>query len=80
MIRVKRKPLDLWAIKISDENMEEIRKIPGVNIMEGEKYAVSVQTVEGRILASMGDWILREADGNTDTCSDRTFQRMYEIV
>lgn len=42
--------------------------------------AVFIQTLEGRMMAVSGDWIIRGTEGELYPCKDSVFQRKYEAV
>jgi hypothetical protein len=39
-----------------------------------------IRTLEGTMLASPGDWIIRDTEGELYPCKSSVFERQYELV
>jgi hypothetical protein len=39
-----------------------------------------IRTLEGTMLASSGDWIIRDTEGELYPCKSSVFERQYELV
>lgn len=80
MIRVRKKPIEVEAIRISKENREEISKMSEVYVTDTIDYTVIIQTLEGTMTGNKGDWIIKGVNGELYPCKDSIFKRTYEIV
>jgi len=42
--------------------------------------AISIPTLEGEMLATLGDWIIKGINGEVYPCKDDIFKKTYELV
>lgn len=61
---------------IADNRGEALRAFCG----DGEPYEIYIQTLEGRMTAREGDWIIRGVQGEFYPCKPDIFAATYEAV
>lgn len=84
----RKKPVEIEAMQLTRENVaqveefingraeEALRPGPGRGITKG----VRIHTLEGDMLASWGDWIIRGVQGEFYPCRDDIFRQTYDDV
>lgn len=50
----------------------------GEPIPERTRVALEIKTLEGRMIANLGDWVIRGVAGEFYPCKDEIFQASYE--
>lgn len=90
MTRYRNKPVVIDAVHYDGTNREEIAafigrlgkveetKLPGPG--RGLHDGIVIHTLEGDIRASVGDWIIRDVQGEYHPCRDDIFRETYEAV
>lgn len=79
----RKKPVLIQAVQWTGENRSEVRafadadRAGGVLILDGET-GVAIETLEGTMLASPGDWIIRGVKGEFYPCKPDIFEATYE--
>jgi hypothetical protein len=83
----QKKPVIINAIRFTGENYNEIDKWvskwhdaddgPG---MSQETEGLRIETLEGVMLASPGDWIIRGIKGEFYPCKPDVFEATYDLV
>lgn len=83
MARYRKKPVEIDAILWDGENIQEVMEFMAPTepvYMEGFSNAddlIGVETLEGRMIASKGDWILRGVKGELYPCKPDIFEATY---
>ena len=93
MAQFRKKPVIIEAVLVTfaewdngawagDPFSEEPEWLKGVTVaLDGEKYlGWYIQTLEGKMLASPGDWIIRGVKGELYPCKPDIFEATYEAV
>ena len=91
MAMYRKKPVIIEAIKWDGNNLAEIIKFTGLHpsaqkwTWEEYKHVVKADglkifTLEGPLLASVGDWIIRGVKGEFYPCKPDIFDSTYELV
>jgi hypothetical protein len=82
-MKFRKKPVVIDAIQF-DGNMPEICTFIGGR--NGERYvarppdAIGIETLEGTMWASKGDWIIKGVHGEFYPCKPEIFEKTYEAV
>lgn len=79
-MRFRKKPVVIDAIQWTGENVNEITELadPGTTPFEFIGGRLYVVTLEGRMAASVGDWIIRGIAGELYPCKPDIFKKTYE--
>lgn len=80
-MRYRKKPIVIEAIQFDGTNFDELHKFCGNVILEpvGEIY-IEIETLEGRMKANVGDFIIRGVNGEFYPCNYDIFNKTYEFV
>lgn len=80
MKKYQKKPVIVEAIQINsfdyDEMCEIVKWCNGLAIDE-EDYVIAVPTLEGRMMAKSGDWIIKGIQGEFYPCKPDIFEASY---
>lgn len=87
MAKYRKKPVVIEAVQLTRETLEEVRDFMGgeeqrnvsftINFKDG---AVSIHTLEGKMRASLNDWIIKGVKGEFYPCKPDIFAQTYEKV
>jgi hypothetical protein len=85
MARFRKKPVIIDALRFtgSPENEQELRLFIDPDkkpFMSTDRKKMAFSTLEGVMIASAGDWIIRGVAGEFYPCKDSIFQATYEPV
>lgn len=76
-----KKPVKVQAVKWTGDNYEELVDFVGhVMFPYSFKDDVIIKTLEGEVIASRGDWIIRGVNGEYYPCKPDIFEKTYEEV
>lgn len=78
MLKFRKRPIEIEAVQFTGENHEEIGRFMGVQVDRTE--ALVIETLEGFLQASPGDWIIRGVKGEFYPCRADVFEATYEAV
>lgn len=84
----RKKPVTIQAAQFlgTKESLDEISKWmaeqghAGIGAMEGESHILKIETLEGTMTASPGDWIIRGVHGEFYPCKPEIFMASYEVA
>lgn len=82
----RKKPVVIEAIQWnSQDNIEEIQKMLGDNLISEERDGCGavghwVKTLEGDMMISFGDFIIKGVQGEFYPCKPDIFEKTYEEV
>jgi hypothetical protein len=81
MKRYKRRPLVVYAIQWSGENLFQVVRLTGQpeEKLMGEN-GLEISTEIGLFEVNIGDWIVRDANGSCYPCSENVFHATYELA
>jgi hypothetical protein len=83
-LKYRKRPVVIEARQLTPENMAELAKWSGGKIDEiglrPEERAINIWTREGRMRASIGDFIIRGIKGEFYPCKPDIFEQTYELV
>ena len=71
MAKYRKKPVVIEAIQFTGDNCEEIKEFGA--------YIV-IKTLEGKMIALPGDWIIKGVKGEFYPCKPDIFEKTYELV
>jgi hypothetical protein len=84
MSKFRKKPVVIEAVQFNgfDENAEEVELFLGDDFVSHlpSKNQLLVQTLEGELTASVGDWIIKGVQGEHYPCKPDVFEKTYEPV
>jgi len=82
-VKFRKKPVVIEAIQFTGENAQEIMdftkepKVPRVIKWQDGGF-ISIETLEGTMLANKGDWIICGIKGEFYPCKPDIFEATYE--
>lgn len=79
----RKKPVVIEAERLTLENMNRaFNFITCSHYANGtrENPSIRIQTLEGQMTASLGDWIIRGVNGEFYPCKDDIFQKTYDLA
>jgi hypothetical protein len=77
--KYRKKPVVIEAVHWTGDNLSEIQAFcPQARIVFG--FGVAIDTLEGTMMASGGDWIIRGVKGEFYPCKPDIFEATYEQV
>lgn len=86
--KYRKKPVVVEAVRLTRENVTDVEQfihgkatethIPGP--ARGLTEGVKIHTLEGDMLASWGDWVIRGVEGEFYPCKPAIFEATYEEV
>ena len=86
-MKYRKKPVVIEAIRLplsSDDNLEDFhawcRLVGFENFTSERDETLSIETLEGTMLANPGDWIIRGVAGEFYPCQDSIFKATYDAV
>lgn len=83
--RYKTKPCEIEAIQFIGNNLKEIedyagRKCTSASFRSSDCIGITIETLEGNMHASVGDYIIKELRGEFYPCKPDVFEKKYEII
>lgn len=85
-MKFRKKPVVIDAVQWTGRNFEEIVAFtasagpPGTIGQDFMKDELEIPTLEGEMIASMGDWIIKGIKGEFYPCKPAIFDASYEKV
>ena len=83
-MKCRKKPVVIEAVQWSGNNLNEIlnfMKDKQPNYYEDdEQKLLTIQTLEGNMIASDGDYIIKGVKGEFYPCKSDIFEQTYEVV
>jgi hypothetical protein len=83
-VKFRKKPVVIEAIKFTGENFPEINEWANVERLNVSRDilrdALQIDTAEGTMTASIGDWIIRGVKGEYYPCKPDIFEATYDEV
>lgn len=80
----RKKPVVIEAIQFTDESKDRARNFircnVGIAFDENGSPTLKIQTLEGVMTASLGDYIIKGVDGEFYPCKPDIFEKTYELV
>lgn len=94
-MKYRKKPIVIEAIKLCEDNIKKVLEFMGQKVelncdiafQRWEEYCNMVEeegliihTLEGDMVASIGDYIIKGVNGEFYPCKPNIFEKTYEIV
>lgn len=79
-MRYRKKPVVIEAIKYDGENKVEIQEFMDRYLDFNDGKQLKIETLEGTMLANIGDYIIRGVNGEYYPCKPGIFEKTYEKV
>ena len=80
-MKYRKKPVVIEAVRWTGKNQTEIDKFCRMKVVWSEnKKTFLVLTLEGTMLASTGDYIIKDVNGEFYPCKPDVFAKTYERV
>lgn len=80
MAKYRKKPVVIEAIKYDGDNKVEIQEFVDKYLDMTEEMQLEINTLEGVMLANVGDYIIRGVNGEYYPCKPDIFEKTYEKV
>lgn len=77
-MRFKRKPIEIDAIRWDGTNTDEVRDFCGWDCWESQ--ILYIHTLEGKMEAKVGDWIVKGIAGEFYPVKPDIFDQIYEAA
>lgn len=81
-LRYRKKPVVIEAIIFNEENKDIAFNFISCNKIaefdDNGKFIIKIQTLEGDMTASLGDWIIKGVNGEFYPCKPDIFEKTYE--
>lgn len=75
----RKKPVVINAVRWTGDNIDEVRALVGDNVViENLDGSLTIPTLEGDMLARIGDWVIRGVQGEIYPCKHDIFVETYE--
>ena len=79
--RFRKKPVEIEAIQYDPlDQLPAVRFLGGVDGPWSNSLGFRIRTLEGDMLVSPGDWIIKGVKGEFYPCRDDIFEATYEAV
>jgi len=84
MQKFRKKPVVIEATRFTGDRDSANEILNWVNGSGGEaifdRNSIQIQSLEGRMLANAGDWVIRGVEGEFYPCKDDIFRQTYDSV
>ena len=81
-MKYRKKPVEVEAIQLTKDNMIEVLSFCNSNdiVASNEDGQLSIRTLEGTMIASVNDYIIRGVKGEIYPCKPDIFEQTYDKV
>lgn len=76
----RKKPVVISAVQWTGENFDEVRSFMKGNGWERMGDVMRIHTLEGKMRADKGDYIIKGVNGELYPCKPDIFEKTYEEV
>jgi len=80
MPQYRKKPIVIEAVQLTEDNIDALIGFCGDKIKAHPLTGVVIETLEGNMLASAGDYIIKGVKGEFYPCKPDIFEQTYEEV
>lgn len=86
MKKYRKKPVEIEAVQLEDDLGQQLSVVSWIRANGGEVFVpfadphLDIFTLEGRMRADIGDWIIRGVKGEFYPCKPDIFAQTYEAV
>lgn len=79
-MRFRKKPVIIDAVQFTGRNHAEMINFTDGKAFFEDSYRLIIKTLEGEMLASDGDWIIKGVKGEFYPCKPDIFEQSYDKV
>ena len=79
-MKYRKKPVVIEAVKFTGKNYEEVQKFASGSLSLNNGNVLSIKTLEGEMLVSKGDYVIKGINGEIYPCKPDIFEKTYEEV
>jgi hypothetical protein len=79
-MKYRKKPVVIEAIQLTFFNIEKVEEFVGGDMGKNEKGQTVIATLEGAMICSLGDFIIKGVNGEFYPCKPDIFEKTYEKV
>ena len=79
-MKYRKKPVVIEAIEFDGRNYDELRAFVGNKLAMNDGFTLSIKTLEGEMIANVGDYIIKGIRGEFYPCKPDIFDKTYEKV
>lgn len=80
MAKYIKKPVEIEAIQWNGENLNEIVMFTNMHNLQYGESKLKINTLEGNMIASIGDYIVKGIKGEFYPCKPDIFEQTYDKV
>ena len=80
MAQYRKKPVVIEAMKITPDNVDELVEFCEGNLKSHFLVGVVIETLEGKMTVTIGDYIIKGVKGEFYPCKPDIFEMTYELV
>ena len=80
MAKYRKRPVVIEAVQWTGENLSEILQFSKDAFIDQDNFTLKVATLEGTMVASRGDYIVKGVDGEFYPCKPDIFEKTYDEV
>jgi len=85
-MKVRKKPIVVEAIQWTGNNFDEVKELDGCRYNDEHRKIffmnnnLNIRTLEGDMIAVLGDWIIKGIKGELYPCKEDIFNETYDVV
>jgi hypothetical protein len=81
ILNCMKKPIIIKAVKWAG-NLKDVEELEGLNTyyINKDSGGLNIETLEGRMMANLGDYILKGIHGELYPCEASIFEESYNII
>lgn len=80
MAQYRKKPVVIEAMQIKPDNVDELVEFCEGNLKSNPLVGVVIETLEGKMTVTIGDYIIKGVKGEFYPCKPDIFEMTYELV
>ena len=80
MAKYRKRPVVIEAVQWTGENLLEILQFSKDSFIDRDNYTLKIETLEGVMTVSRGDYIVKGVDGEFYPCKPDIFEKTYDEV
>ena len=85
MARFRKRPVEVEAMQFTDENKDRVfnwlpNGIRMADLDAAGKPTLKIDTLEGVMTATLGDWVIKGVNGEFYPCKPDIFEKTYEPI
>jgi len=75
--KYRKKPVEVEAVQYTGDNFQDLAEFVGKDLVVGVS-GIYIRTLEGDMLISIGDYVIRGVNGEFYPCKPDIFEKTYE--